>query len=603
MKLRAIFISLCGLLFAASIFGQAPAAQPAPAAKPAPAQRAARVPGTGTVTGTVADDTGGVIPNSTVTLTDSNGKTQIVKTQGDGTYTFINVQPGTYTVSADFTGLAQAGVVMVQVASGKTATGNVVMNVQMQKQEVTVQAETNTAVSVDPSQNVGALVLKKEDLDALPDDPDDLEQDLQALAGPSAGPSGGQIYIDGFTGGRLPPKEPIREIRINQNPFSAEYDRLGFGRIEIFTKPGSDKFHGQGLYSTSDDIWDARNPFLPVSPPFRTQLASGNVSGPLSKKASFFFDVERRWIDDNGIINAEVLAPTYPFGTSSLQEFYPTPQRRTTMSPRIDYQLNANNTLSVRYSYLENLQSLAGIGQFDLPNNGYKSVERQQSAIVTETAVLGPKVVNETRFMFVNDRTNNDQVSDTPALSVATAFLTGTANVGNSYLIRNTYEVQNYTSISAGAHSLKFGIRLRGSQIFDRSQSGFLPSYTYAGDEDAPVLDASLNPTGATAPLTPILQYQRFQLLQAAGASLATILADGAGPSQVSITAGRPYVQLNQWDWGPYIQDDWRVRPNLTISLGARYEGQTNIHDKNDWAPRIGYAWSPGAAGASGRSK
>src|SRR5580658_10136268 len=204
MKLRAIFISLCGLLFAASIFGQAPAAQPAPAAKPAPAQRAARVPGTGTVTGTVADDTGGVIPNATVTLTDGNGKTQIVKTQGDGTYTFINVQPGNYTVSADFTGLAQAGVVMVQVASAKAATGNIVMNVQMQKQEVTVQAETNTAVSVDPSQNVGALVLKKEDLDALPDDPDDLEQDLQALAGPSAGPSGGQIYIDGFTGGRLP---------------------------------------------------------------------------------------------------------------------------------------------------------------------------------------------------------------------------------------------------------------------------------------------------------------------------------------------------------------------------------------------------------------
>jgi len=397
MKLRAIVISLYGLLFAASLFGQAPAAQPPPAAqptpaaqpppaaKPAPVQRAARVPGTGTVTGTVADDTGGVIPNATVTLTDSNGKTQIMKTQGDGTYTFVNVQPGNYTVSADFTGLAQAGVVMVQVASAKAATGNIVMNVQMQKQEVTVQAETNTSVSVDPSQNVGALVLKKEDLDALPDDPDDLEQDLQALAGPSAGPSGGQIYIDGFTGGRLPPKESIREIRINQNPFSAEYDKLGFGRIEIFTKPGSDKFHGQGLYSISDDIWDARNPFLPASAPFRTQLASGNVSGPLSKKASFFFDVERRWIDDNGIINAEVLAPTYPFGIQGLQEFYPTPQRRTTMSPRIDYQLNSNNTLSVRYSYLENRQSLAGIGQFDLPDNGYKSVERQQTAIVTET--------------------------------------------------------------------------------------------------------------------------------------------------------------------------------------------------------------------------
>lgn len=608
MKLRAILIGLCSLMFAAGIFGQSPAAPPpAPAtaapATPAPTQRPARAAGAGTVTGTVTDDTGGVIPNATVTLTDSNGQTQIVKTQGDGTYTFTKVAAGTYSVSADFTGLTQAGAVLVQVAGTKPATGNIVMNVQMQKQEVTVQGETNTTVSVDPSQNVGALVLKKEDLDSLPDDPDDLEQDLQALAGPSAGPSGGQIYIDGFTGGRLPPKESIREIRINQNPFSAEYDRLGFGRIEIFTKPGSDKFHGQGLYSTSDDIWDARNPFLPVSPPFRTQLASGNVSGPINKKASFFFDIERRWIDDNGIINAEVLEPTYPFGTSSLQEFYPTPQRRTTLSPRIDYQLNSNNTLSVRYSYLENLQSLAGIGQFDLPNNGYKSVERQQSAIVTETAVLGPKVVNETRFMFVNDRTNNNQVSDLAPVSVSTAFLTGSANVGDSYLINNTYELQNYTSISAGAHSLKFGIRLRGGQLFDRSQNGFLPAYNYAGDDDAPVLGTDLVPTGALAPLTPIDQYQRLLLLQAAGASISTIVADGAAPSQVVLKAGQPYVQLNQWDWGPYIQDDWRVKPNLTISLGARYEGQTNIHDKNDWAPRIGYAWSPGSAGASGRSK
>ena len=79
----------------------------------------------------------------------------------------------------------------------------------------------------------------------LSDDPDELAHELQALAGPSAGPNGGQIYVDGFTAGQLPPKSAIREIRINQNPFSAEYDKLGYGRIEIFTKPGTDKFHGQ----------------------------------------------------------------------------------------------------------------------------------------------------------------------------------------------------------------------------------------------------------------------------------------------------------------------------------------------------------------------
>jgi hypothetical protein len=599
MNFRATRVLLgCAILAAAAHAQTTPPAQ-APAK---PAMRATSGTAKGVVQGTVTDDTGGVIPKATVTLTDGDGKTQTVQTLGDGTYKFTGVADGVYTVSADFPGLAQNGVVAVQVAGTKPAQGNVVMKVQAQKQEVTVAAESTTQLSVDPAQNVGALVLKKEDLDALPDDPDDLQQDLQALAGPAAGPGGGQIYIDGFTGGRLPPKESIREIRINQNPFSAEFDTIGFGRIEILTKPGSDKFHGQALYSISDDIWNARNPFLLTSPPFRTQLFNTNVSGPISKKASFFIDFERRWIDDNGIINALVPAPTYPFTISPLQEFYPTPQRRTTVSPRIDYQLNTNNTLSVRYGYLENLSELSGIGQYTLPDAGYRNVERQQTGTVTETAILSPKVVNETRFQFQNDRTNQDTLSQEPALNVATAFTTGGSNVGNSYNILNSYEIQNFTSLALGKHSSKVGFRLRGSTIDNRSENGFLPTYSYNGDQSAPVLDANLNPTGAFAALSPSAQYQRFLLLQNAGASPATILADGAGASQLSLISGQPYLGLNQWDWGVYWQDDWRVKPNFTVSLGLRYEGQTNISDKNDWAPRAAFAWSPGGGG-NGRPK
>ena len=107
-----------------------------------------------------------------------------------------------------------------------------------------MQAE-NTTISTAPDANASAVIIKGEDLNALSDDPDELQNELTALAGPAAGPNGGQIYIDGFTGGQLPPKSSIREIRVNQNPFSAEYDRLGYGRIEIFTKPGTDQLHGE----------------------------------------------------------------------------------------------------------------------------------------------------------------------------------------------------------------------------------------------------------------------------------------------------------------------------------------------------------------------
>ena len=154
-----------------------------------------------------------------------------------------------------------------------------------------------------PENNASSIIIKGKDLEALSDDPDELQAELQALAGPSAGPNGGQIYIDGFTGGQLPPKASIREIRINQNPFSAQYDKLGYGRIEIFTKPGTNKFHGQFLFNDNNSIFNAPNPFAAQTPSYQTELFNGSVSGPLSKTASFFFNAERRNINDPSVVN------------------------------------------------------------------------------------------------------------------------------------------------------------------------------------------------------------------------------------------------------------------------------------------------------------
>jgi carboxypeptidase family protein len=193
---------------------------PAPSANSNQAQ-APTIPssGTGSIRGTVKDGTGAVIPGARVTLTNSNNATRTVTTGRDGGYVFRGVPSGVYSVSTTFTGLQQQTPVAVNVSDGQSASANIVMSVQTQKQEVTVTDTVTNVISTEAANNQSALVLKPEDLDALPDDPDDLQADLQALAGPSAGPGGNQIYIDGFTGGRLPPKESIREIRINSNPF------------------------------------------------------------------------------------------------------------------------------------------------------------------------------------------------------------------------------------------------------------------------------------------------------------------------------------------------------------------------------------------------
>ena len=578
---------------------------PPPASTP-PARQAQR--GGAVIQGTVKDDTGGVIPGATVTLSDTSGTVQNVSSGADGSYRFRGIRPGTYTVTASYTGLQVTKPVSVTVALGQPATGNIVMTVQEQKQEITVTETTTNQVSTEASNNASALVLKQEDLDALPDDPDDLQADLEALAGPSAGPGGSQIFIDGFTGGRLPPKESIREIRINSNPFSAEFDKLGFSRIQIFTKPGSDKFHGQGYYNISDDIWNSRNPFLTTSPPFRTQLFGGNLSGPLSKRASFFVDIERRNIDDNGIITAFI--PTADFLNSySYQNYFPTPQRRTTVSPRLDYQLGANNTLSFRYSFLENDRQVTHIGSFNLPqtqiggitfpSNGYGQSSTEHSFQVVETAVLSTHVVNETHFEFERDNQTTTSSSGDAELNVGQSFVSGgsgyssIANAvnpkyGSSYDTQSYYELQNYTTATWGAHTTKFGVRIRTTTLEDLTPTGFNGEYSFLGNNNG---------------LTSIQQFNMTELLLQQGRTPAQILAAGYGPSKFTINTGNPYLSFYQLDVGPFVQDEWRVRPNLTLSLGVRWEAQNNINDKNDWAPRFGFAWSPGARGANSRPK
>src|SRR6202043_708816 len=168
----------------------------------------------------------------------------------------------------------------IAVKPGQVQTLKIALSLEEQKLEIHVE-DCPTQLDENPENNAGAIILKDKDLEALSDDPDELQEELQALAGPSAGPNGGQIYIDGFTGGQLPPKSSIREIRINQNPFSAEYDKLGYGRIEIFTKPGTDKFHGQFMVNGNESAFNSSDPFAGPEPGYYTVQYNGNIGGPI----------------------------------------------------------------------------------------------------------------------------------------------------------------------------------------------------------------------------------------------------------------------------------------------------------------------------------
>lgn len=543
-----------------------------------------------TLKGQVVDEFGGVIVGATLTVVAANGAEKSAATNDEGVFTISGLAPGAYTVRVKAKGFGDYENADVQLSAGRSQQLNITLKVTIEQQKVTVTPDA-PGVNTDPENNLGAIVLKGADLESLPDDPDDLAAALQALAGPAAGPNGGQIYIDGFTGGRLPPLSSIREIRINSNPYSAEYDRPGFGRIEILTKPGTDRFRGQASFSFNNQALNSRNPFAPNRPPYMSRQYGGNLSGPISKKkASFFFDFEKRDINDDAIVNATILDPS--FNIINFSQTVPLPNRRFDFSPRIDYQINSKNTLVARYEY-EHSRNSTGVGTFSLPSRLYNTFSTQQTARLTETAIINKKTVNETRFQFNHQTTGDTADNSIPTISVQDAFTGGGSQIGLGSNQQNRWEVANTTSLALKTQTIRFGARLRAIHITSISPNNFGGTWTFAGTRRP----------GQTTGLTSIQSYQiTLQGLQQ-GMTPAQIRAAGGGATQLSIATGNPEATVSQIDFGGFVQDDWKYRPNLMLSFGLRYESQSNINSNLNFAPRVGFAWQPGPSSPQRPSK
>ncbi|NWF83104.1 MAG: TonB-dependent receptor [Bryobacteraceae bacterium] len=541
-----------------------------------------------TVRGTVTDPSGAFVPGALVQIRGS-GSEKRAYTNEAGQYTLASVAPGEYTVRAIAKGFAVSERKRVRVAADLTL--DFQLTIEVQAQVLNVEDEA-AKVSVDPSTNASAVVLGEKELASLSDDPDELEQQLQALAGPAAGPNGGQIFIDGFSGGRMPPKSSIREVRINSNPYSPEYDRPGFGRIEIFTRPGTDNIRGQVFYQFNDESLNSRSPLLTQSerPPYLQNFLGFSLSGPIKKqKASFGFDFERRMIDENAFIYATTLDRN--LNPVNVNTAIVTPQTRTIWSPRLDLTLNPNHTLTARYQSGRNSSENEGVGDYSLESRAYNQRSTDQSIQLTETAILSTKLINELRFQFMRTELARDGDNSIPALSVQGAFEGGGAQIGTSGNRTRSWELNNITTATLGTHTVKWGGRLRQSFLDDTSVSNFGGSYAFFGGQ-GPLLDANNLPIAGTwVQLSALERYGRTLLFQGLGLSGTEIRLLGGGASQFSLSAGTSTTTVRQFDLGLFANDDWRIRKNVTLSLGVRYEAQTNLSDWANWSPRLGIAW------------
>ncbi|MCU1254283.1 MAG: Cna B-type protein [Candidatus Angelobacter sp.] len=514
---------------------------------------------TGRLRGQIVDATGAVIPGASITVKNSSGLVVSATSDGVGAYDVKNLAPGKYTVSVTAKGFAPT-TKDVEIGAGQLKEIDIPLAIVVKEEDIDVQSDA-AKVSTSPDNNASSVVLSGKDLDALSDDPDELQSELQALAGPSAGPNGGQIYIDGFTGGQLPPKSSIREIRINQNPFSAQFDRMGFGRIEILTKPGTDKIHGQFFFNDNHSFMDGLNPFAASEPDFSTQMVSGNVGGPLGKKASYQINAERRNINEATVVLPAAFAAANVPVVGVLN-----PRVRTNLSTRFDYQVSASNTLMVRYQFVHNHEENNGISQLSLPSQAFNQSGNENEIQVSDTQILSPHAVNETRFEWERGATDQNSLFLTPAINVLGQFSEGGNPLGISSVITNHYELQNYTSINKGTHFLRVGGRLRATANSSRSTQNFNGTFTFGATKD-PITQQTISPL--------------------------TNFKNGT-PTQLTILTGNPLIENTFADVGLYAEDDWKVRPNMTASYGLRFETQNGIKDHGNWAPRVGFAWGLG---------
>ncbi len=523
------------------------------------------------LSGVVTDSSGALVLNASVHLSGADVD-QLGVTDRAGRFSF-RVPSGNYLLQVQSEGFELFSSPSLHLRTG--AETHLPVQLQVAGRNERIDVDPLRGGSTDPSANGSAIEFSGESLNLLSNDPGTLQQQINALAGPGLGGSA-QILVNGFTGGRIPPKAAIRSITINQNPYSAYYDTPGFARVEIDTKPGGEKLHGNLSVTGTDQPLDSRNPFAPLQPPFYQLQTDGDLTGPLSAKTSFFAAENIQQLANNAVVNALVLDSSLMPGTVSTA--VPAPQLSQTYSLRLDRQFNAKNFGFVRNEWSRTHTANDGLNPLLLPSAAYTSNTLTNTLQASDTQLLGPHAVNELRFQYLRSRVRQDPNSTETGLLVEGAF----QEFGNpNQTLRDNqdhYELQDRFEFDRGTHAARLGFRFRELRVANTSSANFNGQYVFADINAYRLTEANLAACQ----------------LPASSACLSTgaLRAAGGGAAQFSLTAGQPSAVLHTDDLGVYAEDDWHLSRSVTLSYGLRFESQSAVPDHADPAPRVGVAWA-----------
>ena len=521
--------------------------------------------------GTVLDPSGAAVEGADVVL--QAATPEQTTTDRHGSFVFHCADNNPYQITVHANGFAESQV------NGR-GSANITVSLRIAEVHTVVEVGENSGVSVDVDHGAGTHTLTAEDLKGMADDPDDFKRQLQVLAASSGGAPGQAIItVDGFqNSSTLPPKSSIASIRVNPDMFSAEYDRPPYqgGRVEIFTKPGRDSLHGALFFTDSDSVFNATDPFALSATPAGKRRYGFEFGGPIRKQQSdFFLALERRDINEFNVVNAVVLDSQGD--EAPLSQNISAPQRLWIGSVRTDWQLNPKNMLAATYSANVNDSNNVGSGGLVLAEAGYNSTVSEQNLRLTDVFTISPTLLHETHIGFTWKSTRDVPLSTSPSLQVAGAFISGGATAGYLQNRERDLEVDDDVMWSHHKHSLKIGVASLGILVHDYDPDTFNGSFVFGGGL-APALDNS----GKQTAISGLEQYRR------------TLLSlPGGVPTTYNVTQGEPLVPFSQWRVSLFAQDQWSVKPNLSLALGLRYALQTSPTSFGNLVPRVGIAWSP----------
>ena len=514
---------------------------------------AQRPPQTTAVAGIVLDPSGAYTPDATVILRQGSNARAQGKTDSAGKFRFDAVPSGNYSVEVQREGFKKS-IAPVKVPSPSSASLTITLALEGISSEVSVSGDDSIQVSTDAAENRDSATVDQSLLEKVPVFDQDYVATMSAfLDSASLGTGGPNVMVNGVqVSSVIVSASTIQEVRINQNPYSAEIARPGRGTIEIITKDPSSSYHGAFNFIFRDSVLNARDPFSLVRAPEQRRIFEGAIGGPVghSKSWSFLLSGHRQEED----LQSSVFAQG-PSGT--IQESVPSPKRDTQLSFRVGHQFSPSHSIFWQYNEWDYPSSNQGVGGVVLPEAATNSDQQERELIFNDRWAPSPKWLSQFQILLGKESHILTSVNAAQQIVVQDAFTSGGAQI-DRLDTENHIQLNEIVSWSHGKHFVKFGVNV--------------PDWSRRGIENR-------NNFGGTYYFSSLADYAAQR------------------PYSFKQQQGSGKVVYWQAELGGFVQDDYKLRPNLSLSFGLRYNWQNYLNDNTQFAPRLAFAYSPVKSG------